>query len=90
MTFGLAVRDATGALVWDSRTAPTGVVGDVRLVPANQSAVFTYPAFAGRVTHALNLFTDGDVGITVDTALGYPRVTVPSYPGERKVLVLVT
>lgn len=88
MTFGIRTWDATGALVWDSLTVGSGVVADVRSVDADASATFTYPAFAGHTFSVIVITGFGDVGITVDNALGYPRVNVPAYFAPRKLLMV--
>lgn len=89
MTYGIQTFDAAGTLLWDSSTAAAGVVADVQNVAGGASATFTYPDFAGRSAAALVLLGFGNTGVTADTALGYPRVTVPNYPDPRTVLVLV-
>ena len=87
MTFGLRTWDASGNLVFDSLTAGSGIVADVRLVDAGVSATFTYPDFAEHTISVIVLSGFGELGITVDTALGYPRVIVPVYDEPRKLLI---
>lgn len=89
MTYGIQTYDSAGALLWDSNTAAAGVVADVQTVAGGASATFTYPDHAGRSCAALVLLGFGDTGVTADTALGYPRITVPTYPNPRTVLALV-
>lgn len=88
MNFGIRTWDSAGNLVWDSTTAGSGIVADVRSVDADDPATFTYPDFAGFTFSVIVITGFGDVGITVDTALGYPRVNVPAYFAPRKLLMV--
>jgi hypothetical protein len=89
MTYGVQTFNSSGALIWDSNTAGSGVIADVKTVAGDVSATFTYPDFTGRSCGVIVLDGFGDNGVSSDTALGYPRVTVPSYPNPRTILVAV-
>lgn len=90
MAFGVQVFDAFGSLTWDSSTAPGGVVADSREIPSGWSGSFTYPDFAGFAAQLVNVADTRPPSITVDTALGYPRVNVTSAAivGRRFVLAV--
>lgn len=97
MTFGIALYDAAGSLIWDSNSALDGCAIDLRRIAAGASPVFTYPALAGRsvvvqfvesqTPFLLPSGDPGDGGVTTDTTLGYPRVTVASRGFDRTILV---
>lgn len=89
MTYGIQTFDAGGNLIWDSNTAGSGIIADVRTVAGGVATSYTYPDFAGRSCGAIVLEGLGDTGVTSDTALGYPRVIVPDYPDPRTILVAV-
>ena len=89
MTYGVQIFSASGALTWDSSTAGGGVVADVRTVAAGATAVWTYPAFAGRVGRVFSAFYLGLDPSVVDHDLGYPRVTVSISIYTRTLMVVV-
>lgn len=89
MTYGIQVFSATGATLWDSSTAGSGVVVDVFSVAAFATDSKTYPDFAGRTAGAVVLSHLGSTVPTVDYSLGHPRITVPSDSEARTVLVAV-
>lgn len=68
--------NASGGLMWDSRTVGGGVVADVLHVASGATPVRTYPDFAGNTCRVFAMDLGGFEGSVVDTALGYPRVTV--------------
>lgn len=72
------VRNSVGAIVLDSRDAVAGACVDLVDVPAGTAPVYSYPDHVGR--QALVMTVDGYTasGATVDTALGYPRVSFVS------------
>lgn len=77
--YGVQLRNDSDSVIWDSRTVPGGIVAEVLSYTANQSDTRTYPHFAGRNGEVYNVTPDiitGPIGVTFDTALGYPRVTV--------------
>jgi len=98
MAYGMRVWNASGSLVWDTTTAADGCVIDLRTVPANTSATYTYPAMAGRTVAVRTIANQsffvtgtndpGDGGITTDTTLGYPRVIVASAGYARTFMVI--
>lgn len=91
----LTLYDENGNYVWDTDTVAGGVIADIRTYDASASASLTYPTFAGRSVVVVNLLTwaeEDDIGVTTDTALGYPRVTVSALSnsaGNRRFAVLV-
>lgn len=89
MTFGVQALDTSGNVLWDSRTVGSGVVADVISLAPGASLTRDYPAFPGRQSDALVLNGFGNLGIYTDSALGHPRVNVPSHPEFRRVMVLV-
>ena len=93
MAYGIKVYSSTGATLWDSTVAASGIVADVIITPAGAGGPYqyTYPDFAGRTASTVFLAAMGDTDpATVDTALGYPRVTIPySQFGKLQILVAV-
>lgn len=93
MAYGIKVYSSTGATLWDSTTAGSGIVADVILTPAGAGGPYqyTYPDFAGRTVNTVSLVVLDDVlPPTVDTTLGYPRITVPyNQFGSQEILVAV-
>lgn len=76
MTFGIQSFDASGAPLWDSTTAGGGVVADLFDVGSGETPVKAYPAHAGRTCRVFCPAYFSPEGSAVDSALGYPRVTV--------------
>lgn len=89
MTFGVQTFDASGGLVWDSSVAVGGIVADSRQVASGVSTTFTYPAYAGRTPFLIGLLDTTPASITVDTTLGYPRVSVASAGIARRFILAV-
>lgn len=93
MSFGVQVFDTAGTLVWDSRTVAGAVVADILSYSSGGSGTHTYPDFAGRSVDVIHLTWSGHggqgAGITTDTSLGYPRVTVASRTFPRNFIVIV-
>lgn len=89
MSFGAQVFNSSGALIWDSSTVGAGVVADVLVVAAGASGTYEYPDFAGRSVGAVAVAYLGTEVPTTDTALGWPRVTIPSDVSDRTILVVV-
>lgn len=92
MTACMVLRNAANQVTWDSRTVLGGVLADVRTFAAGATAVITYPAFPGRSARVIPLRVwaeAGAPGVTVDTALGYPRVSVAAGSTERRFAVEV-
>ena len=84
--FGVKVYDASGTQVFDSTTAVGGVVIDFRRFLPTDTGVFTYPEFAGYTPFFVNVWGDGT--IVLDTALGYPRVTVSASSNTGRTFLL--
>lgn len=84
--FGILVNDASGAVQFDSTTAVGGVVIDFRRFSPTDAAVYTYPEFAGYTAFFVNVWGDGT--IVLDTALGYPRVTVSTSSNDGRTFIL--
>lgn len=87
MTFGVQVFNASSQLIWDSRTAGSGVVATVIALASGASGTYTFPDFAGRTAGVVSIAYFGTVVPTVDYALGYPRVTIPADSQPRQILV---
>jgi hypothetical protein len=88
VSYGLQIYNASGGLVYDSTTAPAGVVANVLTVAASSAPTYTFPAFAGYTLRLV--YTNGGAGLwgyTVDYALGYPRVVFSSAGGSREFLL---
>lgn len=88
MAYGVQIFNAGGSLLWDSSVAGSGIVADVLVLPAGGPWTYTYPDFAGRTVNIVALVYLGTTLATVDTALGYPRVTVPNDANARTFLVV--
>lgn len=92
---GLQIFDPNDGVtvVWDSDTVGGGVFADVRAYSAGETATLTYPAYAGRSVEIVPILSwnqSGAYGVTTDTALGYPRVTVSAASGgTRRFIVMV-
>jgi hypothetical protein len=89
LTFGIRVFDAGGAPVWDSVSAAGGVIADVQTIPANTAMTFTYPLFAGRAFGVLSVSQPANPLLTMDDALGYPRVQAAAMVVARTIMVMV-
>lgn len=89
MSYGLQAFDASGALMWDSSTVNGGVSIDYQEVASAATGTFTYPALAGRTPFITTIFDAPTGSIVVDTALGYPRVTVSAVSFLRRFIVWV-
>jgi hypothetical protein len=86
----LVVRNSAGTITFDSRLATEACVLDVLTVAAGATGTYTYPLFPGRSAVTLLAYTQVGWGVTVDTALGYPRVTVSTLPFDRTIVVFAT
>lgn len=89
---GLTIYNATGGEVWNTDTVAGGVIADVKTYLASETATLVYPAFAGRTVLIVSLLVRNSAatsGVTADTALGYPRVTVAAGPATRRFAVVV-
>lgn len=89
MAFGIRVFNSAGTVVWDSTTAGGGIIVGVEAVAASTAPVFTYAAFPGRSAKVMSSTVGKDTGVTVDYALGYPRVTLASRAYARNIIVMV-
>ena len=84
----LVVRNASGQIVLDSRDAVAGCCVEILIVTAGTSVTRTYPEFVGRTAMVLASLMQSMP--TVDTALGYPRVTFTAYgPRDRTFAVFM-
>jgi hypothetical protein len=89
VSFGLQSFDASGNLIFDSTTAVGGVVADYRTYGPSESATLTYPSFPGATAFLVFLYPNTTT-VTLDSSLGYPRVTVSSgADGPRRFLLFV-
>ena len=92
MSQGVQVFNAAGALVWDSSNVAGGVIADIKTYESTNTAILTYPAFAGRSASIITLLSwiaASTDGVSVDYALGYPRITVSAASTTRKFAVVV-
>jgi hypothetical protein len=88
----LILYDTSGNETFNTDTAVGGVIADVKSYSASGTGVTTYPAFTGRTAYIVNLLSwtsTTDIGVAVDTTLGYPRVTVSARSAPRKYAVVV-
>lgn len=91
----MQVFDAAGALVFDTLDAKGGVVVDFKAYASAATDTLTYPSFSGRAVSVLPMTgyyppdPTTDFGVTTDTSLGYPRVTVASRTFARSFIVMV-
>lgn len=90
----MRVYDGSGGLVFDTSTAGGGVVVDFKSYAGGSSDTLTYPSFAGKSVSVLSMNgyqpeESDDFGVTTDTSLGYPRVTVASRSFDRSFIVMV-
>ena len=75
MTYGVVVYASDGVTeIFNSRVAELGCATDV-VTATSVAQTFTYSAFPGRNAEAIYL-AGYNATASVDTALGYPRVTV--------------
>ncbi len=81
------VRNSAGAVTFDSRVAVAGCVGSLVEVPVSTAVTYTYPNHAGRTAVVLDVGGRRLSGITIDYALGYPRVAFASSAGLRMVAI---
>ncbi|WP_338678908.1 hypothetical protein OPV09_17405 [Janthinobacterium sp. TB1-E2] len=92
MMAALQLFNDNGTKNWDSRTVAGGIIADVRQYASTETAVLTYPIFAGRSVEIVPLLLwveAGTMGVVADTALGYPRVTVSVASTTRRFAVEV-
>lgn len=88
--FGVKTYDASGNLMFDSTTAAGGIAIDYREYGPSDSATLIYPDYAGHAAFLMHIFPSRQT-VTLDTSLGYPRVTVSGGAGgARRFLVMVT
>lgn len=86
MSYGVRIRTTAGETIFESTVAQGGVVIDLFIATAGE--VRTYPAFAGMTVFAASSGGSAwSTDITVDYALGYPRVTMPASYGGFSVAV---
>lgn len=83
------VRDATGAVVFDSRDAYAGICVGVIDVPGSTAQVYTYPDYVGRTLKVCGMWGTDTWGAAVDYALGYPRVSFSASAARSYVLFIV-
>jgi hypothetical protein len=90
MTVGLRVKDEGANVVWDTSSAVGGVVVDSREILPNGTGIFVYPDFTFRAPFLINVLDVTPATVTVDSSLGYPRVTVTATSVVRRFTVAVT
>lgn len=91
MTWGLRLWDGSGALTFDSDLVTGAAVVDVLNYAGGDTDTLTYPEHAGRSVMVVPINAEFfiDFGVTSDTSLGYPRVTVATGGGQRFFIVVV-
>ena len=89
MAFGIQTFNEIGLLVWDSTTALGGVVADYQEYAASSSGVLVYPSFAGRTAFVVPVLDLVTGTVSVDSLLGYPRVTITSAALLRRFMLVV-
>jgi hypothetical protein len=90
----LIIYDNSGGEVWNSDTVSGGVIATIKSYASTSTDTLTFPAFAGRSAQIVNLLTyvtagKGSQNVTLDFALGYPRVTVATSSAARKFALVV-
>ena len=91
----LIIYDTDGTTeVWNSDTVSGGVIATIKAYAPTGTDTLTFPAFAGRSAQIVNLLTSvtagkGNQNVTLDFALGYPRVTVSASSASRKFALVV-
>ena len=83
------LRNTAGAIVYDNRVTAVGCLAASPVVPANTAQVFSYPAFVGRSAIVMTTVGNRTTGVTVDYALGYPRVTFAAFSLVRNALIWI-
>lgn len=95
MTYGLQIRRGDGNLQWESTsTERVQVMLPAISCSAGSGTVVSYPSLAGYAVEtqslaAISYSTSGGAASepTIDYALGYPRITVPSRSFIQYILV---
>lgn len=90
MPSGIQIWNELGSLVFDSFSVMGGVVVGSYNLAFNAATTLTYPDFQSRTAY-INLlsFNGYDPGITIDYALGYPRVTAVPADADRRFNVVI-
>ena len=90
MPAGLQIFDASGNLRFDSTTAKGGVFVDSAVFAPGASGLLSFPDYVGATAILVDQGrTTDDPGITVDTSLGYPRISVPARDEQRSFAVFM-
>jgi len=80
----LLCRDPSGNVIFDAdNIATAGVCLGVFDIPSGTAFSQAFPGYTGSTIRVLDARGDPGWGYTVDTALGYPRVTSPAVTGTR-------
>lgn len=85
----LIARNSAGTVVFDSRTAMAGVCVGLLEIPANTAQTYTYPGYPGATAKVAGAAGVRAWGLTIDYALGYPRLVFASAPALRACIVFV-
>lgn len=82
MPQGVIINNSSGGTIFDSTLIKGGTIAGTYTYAHGVSATLTYPEFAGR-TVKINVLSANPSGhgVTTDTSLGYPRVTVSTNGG---------
>lgn len=79
-------------VVWDSALVAGGVIAHVGAYQPAETAVLTFPSYAGRsvqIVPSFGWFYAASATVVADTALGWPRVTVTASNAVRRFFVVV-
>lgn len=82
------VRNSAGVVMLDSRDASGGACVDLLEIAANTAPVYTYPAHVGRSAAVVTVDGFTSAGATVDTALGYPRVSFTLFGASSRIVAV--
>ena len=81
MAYGLQIFGSSGETYFDSNVATAGCfVGAVQATGSQQQ--ISYSGFPGRSGISFMVGYISGAGATWDTALGYPRITIPAQAGS--------
>ena len=90
--WGMQLFDDDEKVFFDSDAVAGGVIAHVGVYAAAETTTLTFPIFAGRsvvIVPDWGWFYDAATSVAVDTALGYPRLTVAASSGIRRFFVVV-
>lgn len=92
MSYGLQTFNAAGAVTFDSTLAVGFLpIGLYEVALGAPGFVKTWPGYPGRTVFIVDSdgFGYSHEGVTVDSALGYPRITVASSTISQRIFLVV-